>query len=131
MSSGSNNYPPCAGAAVDAVWKRVQVWEDALWRLVTRLRGPIPGYAYLIPKRHIAFITDFDGEESHTLGEVLARLTATLRRPVPHSSTFTSSAGAPPIHPSTWRPTGPAMPSTSRGSAARSATSPCRAAAAS
>lgn len=43
------------------------------------MQGPIPGFAHLEPKRHIAFITDLDGAEAATLGSVLAQVTRALR----------------------------------------------------
>jgi diadenosine tetraphosphate (Ap4A) HIT family hydrolase len=72
----------CAGSDGDAVMCRVQVWEDALWRLTTSI-GPgdvTPGFSYLEPKRHISHVTDLDGEEATTFGRVLARCTAALKQ---------------------------------------------------
>lgn len=60
---------------------RVQVWEDALWRLTTSV-GPgdiTLGFSYLEPKRHIADITGLAGAEAATFGEVLARCTSVLK----------------------------------------------------
>jgi diadenosine tetraphosphate (Ap4A) HIT family hydrolase len=37
------------------------------------------GFSYLEPKRHIPHITDLDGEEAQTLGQVLGRVTQALR----------------------------------------------------
>ena len=69
----------CRGAAGDAELQRIQVWEDALWRLTLSLEAEVLGFAYLEPKRHIPHITDLDGEEARTFGEVLARVTRVLR----------------------------------------------------
>ncbi len=69
----------CAGAAGDAEWDRAQVWEDALWRLTVSLSAEVPGFAYLEPKRHIPHVTDLDGEEAASFGQVLARCTRILR----------------------------------------------------
>ncbi len=69
----------CQGPAVDARFERVQVWEDRWWRLITKLNGPVPGYSFLVPKRHIPYVTDLDGEEAATFGAVLARVTKALR----------------------------------------------------
>jgi diadenosine tetraphosphate (Ap4A) HIT family hydrolase len=55
------------------------VWEDELWRLWTVLRGSVPGFSILSPKRHIPHVTDLDGREASTLGVVLARTTKALR----------------------------------------------------
>jgi diadenosine tetraphosphate (Ap4A) HIT family hydrolase len=69
----------CRGVAGDAELGRLQVWEDALWRLTISLEAEVLGFAYLEPKRHIPHITDLDGEEARTLGEVLARVTRALK----------------------------------------------------
>ncbi len=69
----------CAGAAGDAEWDRVRVWEDALWRLTVSLSAEVPGFAYLEPKRHVAHVTDLDGAEAASFGPVLARCTCVLR----------------------------------------------------
>jgi diadenosine tetraphosphate (Ap4A) HIT family hydrolase len=69
----------CAGAAGDAEWDRIQVWEDALWRLTVSLSAEVPGFAYLEPKRHVPHVTDLDGAEAASFGPVLARCTRILR----------------------------------------------------
>jgi diadenosine tetraphosphate (Ap4A) HIT family hydrolase len=71
----------CLGAQGDPDMMRVQVWEDHLWRLTTSV-GPddvTPGFSYLEPKRHIAHITDIDGNEAATFGPVIARCTTALK----------------------------------------------------
>jgi diadenosine tetraphosphate (Ap4A) HIT family hydrolase len=70
----------CAGPAGDDQLHRVQVWEDERWRLTTSVASEVEAFSYLEPKRHIAFITDLDGEEAQTLGEVLARVSRALRK---------------------------------------------------
>lgn len=69
----------CRGAAGDAELERIQVWEDAHWRLTMSLVAEVLGFSYLEPKRHIPHVTDLDGEEAATFGEVLARVTRVLR----------------------------------------------------
>jgi diadenosine tetraphosphate (Ap4A) HIT family hydrolase len=70
----------CQGPARDAELLRVQVWEDDLWRLTTNVSGGYtPGFSYLEPKRHIPHITDLDGAEASTLGQVMARVTSVLK----------------------------------------------------
>lgn len=69
----------CAGPAGDAEWDRVQVWEDALWRLTVSLSAEVPGFAYLEPKRHVPHVADLDGDEAASFGPILARCTRTLR----------------------------------------------------
>ena len=70
----------CLGPEGDAELERVQVWEDRLWRLTTVLEGEVAGLSYLEPKRHVPHITDLDGEEARTFGEVLARTSSAIRR---------------------------------------------------
>jgi len=43
------------------------------------LESEVLGFAYLEPHRHIPHITDLDGPEAASLGEVLARTTSALR----------------------------------------------------
>jgi diadenosine tetraphosphate (Ap4A) HIT family hydrolase len=70
----------CDGDAAAAALNRVVVWEDALWRLSMSRRGYTTGFGYLEPKRHVAYVTDLEGEEAATFGTVLARVTSALRR---------------------------------------------------
>jgi len=69
----------CRGAGADAELDRVQVWEDAHWRLTVSLAAEVLGFSYLEPKRHIPSIADLDGGEAQTLGAALARVTRALR----------------------------------------------------
>ena len=69
----------CRGADADQELGVVQVWEDSYWRMTTSLDAEVLGFSYLEPKRHIPYITDLDGEEARTLGEVLARVSTVLR----------------------------------------------------
>jgi diadenosine tetraphosphate (Ap4A) HIT family hydrolase len=69
----------CRGAEGDRELDRVQVWEDEFWRLTTALASETPGFSYLEPKRHIPYITDLDGREAASFGEVMARATRVLR----------------------------------------------------
>src|ERR687885_1153821 len=69
----------CRGVEADAELGVVQVWEDSYWRMTTSLDAEVLGFSYLEPKRHIPYITDLDGEEARTFGEVLAQLTTALR----------------------------------------------------
>ena len=71
--------PMCRGAAADAELERVQVWEDALWRLTVSLASEVAGFGYLEPKRHVGFITDLDGAEAATFGAALARCSRALK----------------------------------------------------
>jgi diadenosine tetraphosphate (Ap4A) HIT family hydrolase len=69
----------CRGTAGDLELQRVQVWEDALWRLTVSLDAEILAFSYLEPKRHIPHLTELDGEEARTFGEVLARVSRVLQ----------------------------------------------------
>lgn len=79
MFDKQSDCPICQGKAGDAGLQRIQVWEDALWRLTVSLNAEILGFAYLEPKRHISYITDLDGEEARTFGDILARVSRALR----------------------------------------------------
>ena len=69
----------CQGVAGDLQLQRVQVWEDSLWRLTVSLDAEVLAFSYLEPKRHIPHVTDLDGEEARTFGEVLARVSRVLQ----------------------------------------------------
>jgi diadenosine tetraphosphate (Ap4A) HIT family hydrolase len=69
----------CSGADADDEFGRVQVWEDDLWRLTMSLDSYTPAFCYLEPKRHIAYITELDGDEARTFGAVMARVTSVLK----------------------------------------------------
>jgi diadenosine tetraphosphate (Ap4A) HIT family hydrolase len=69
----------CRGVTGDAELQRIQVWEDSLWRLTVSLDAEILAFSYLEPKRHIPHITDLDGDEAQTFGEVLARVSRVLQ----------------------------------------------------
>jgi diadenosine tetraphosphate (Ap4A) HIT family hydrolase len=73
------NCPICTNPQIDQEFERVPVWEDALWRLTVSIAAEVPGFAYLEPKRHVAYVTDLDGAEAATFGAVLARCTRVLR----------------------------------------------------
>ena len=79
MPSRPDECMLCAPEVADAEFRRARLWEDELWRLSAVLRGPVPGFAHLEPKRHIPFLTDLDGPEAVTFGPVLARVTTALR----------------------------------------------------
>jgi diadenosine tetraphosphate (Ap4A) HIT family hydrolase len=69
----------CSGEA-DARFGRVEVWRDKLWRLTMHTARELGGFCYLEPLRHIAYVTDLDGEEAATFGPVLAHVSAALKR---------------------------------------------------
>jgi diadenosine tetraphosphate (Ap4A) HIT family hydrolase len=79
MSNSNSTCILCRGAGADQELRVVQVWEDSYWRMTASLDAEVLGFSYLEPKRHIPHITDLDGEEARTLGEVLARMTSALR----------------------------------------------------
>ena len=80
MSAAETVCVLCRGPAGDSELGRVQVWEDALWRLTIATEGEVAGFAYLEPKRHVPHITELQGEEAHTLGRVLAQVTRALKK---------------------------------------------------
>jgi diadenosine tetraphosphate (Ap4A) HIT family hydrolase len=69
----------CRGTVGDLELQRIQVWENSLWRLTVSLDAEILAFSYLEPKRHIPHLTDLDGEEARTFGEVLARVSRVLQ----------------------------------------------------
>lgn len=79
MSEQAPDCVLCQGRAADEQLMRVEVWEDALWRLTMATASETPGFSYLEPKRHIADISRLDGPEAASLGPTLARVTAALR----------------------------------------------------
>jgi diadenosine tetraphosphate (Ap4A) HIT family hydrolase len=79
MTDPGNSCLICRGVNGDPEFERFQVWEDRYWRLTISLSAEVPGFAYLEPKRHIPYITDLDGPEAQTFGEVLARTSKVLR----------------------------------------------------
>src|SRR5215216_1037422 len=79
MMDSKSDCVLCQGIAGDVKLQRVQVWEDDLWRLTVSLDAEILAFSYLEPKRHIPHVTDLDGEEAHTFGEVLARVSRVLQ----------------------------------------------------
>ncbi len=79
MVTSRLDCPLCRGIAADPELQRVQMWENTYWRLTTSLAAEVLGFSYLEPKRHIPSIAELDGEEAHTLGEVLAQVARVLR----------------------------------------------------
>src|SRR3954464_8468051 len=69
----------CVPEIADRFFDRVRIWDEGWWRLSAVLRGPIPGFAHLEPRRHIPYVADLDGPEAATFGPVLARVTRALR----------------------------------------------------
>jgi diadenosine tetraphosphate (Ap4A) HIT family hydrolase len=55
------------------------VWENDLWRLTMSMDSYTPAFCYLEPKRHIAYITELDGDEARTFGTTMARVTTVLK----------------------------------------------------
>src|SRR6185295_2692991 len=92
--------PICRGVAVDEELERIQVWEDALWRLTVGLASEVPGFAYLEPKRHIGFVTDLDGPEAASFGPILARCTRALKETTgaPIVYVYIFGDGVPHLH---------------------------------
>lgn len=74
-----DDCPLCRGVAADEELERTQVWEDAHWRLTVSVASEVAGFAYLEPQRHIAFITELDGEEAETFGAAIATSTRVLK----------------------------------------------------
>jgi diadenosine tetraphosphate (Ap4A) HIT family hydrolase len=75
----TSDCPMCRGAAADQELERIEVWQDAYWRLTVSLSSEVAGFAYLEPKRHIRYITELDGPEAATFGPALALSTRVLK----------------------------------------------------
>ena len=75
----TSDCPMCRGAAADEELERVEVWQDAHWRLTVSLSSEVAGFAYLEPKRHIRYVTELDGPEAATFGLAMARSTQVLK----------------------------------------------------
>nr|WP_298688801.1 HIT family protein [uncultured Dongia sp.] len=69
----------CRHADSDAELERIEVWQDAHWRLTVSLSAEVAGFAYLEPKRHISHIHALDGEEASTFGLALAKCSKALK----------------------------------------------------
>ena len=69
----------CAGSAMDDALMVEEVWSDDLWRLTTVAVGELAGYSYLAPLRHIAHITDLDGDEATTFGPTVAAASSAIQ----------------------------------------------------
>jgi diadenosine tetraphosphate (Ap4A) HIT family hydrolase len=75
----TSDCPMCRGAAADEELERIEVWQDAHWRLTVSLSSEVAGFAYLEPKRHIRDVTELDGPEAATFGSALAGSTRVLK----------------------------------------------------
>jgi diadenosine tetraphosphate (Ap4A) HIT family hydrolase len=75
----TSDCPMCRGAAADEELERIEVWQDAHWRLTVSVSSEVAGFAYLEPKRHIRYITELDGPEAATFGPAMARSTKALK----------------------------------------------------
>lgn len=100
MSDYRDDCIICRGAAGDEELRRVEVWHDRSWRLTVSLETEVRGFAYLEPKRHIPTVTDLDGEEAQSLGEVLAEVTRTLREATEADAVYVYifGTGVPHLH---------------------------------
>lgn len=79
-SNSSGDCLLCRPDDADAELGRVEVWSDELWRLTTSVaKGPLRGFSYLEPRRHIPYLSDLSGEEATTFGAAIARATSALK----------------------------------------------------
>lgn len=74
-----SDCPMCRAEAADEDLGRVEVWRDAYWRLSVSLASVVPGFAYLEPLRHIAYVTELDGAEALSFGTALVACTRALK----------------------------------------------------
>ena len=69
----------CAGAAMDHALMRTEVWSNDLWRLTSSEASEVAGFSYLEPRRHIAAITDLDGDEAASFGPTIAAASKAIK----------------------------------------------------
>jgi diadenosine tetraphosphate (Ap4A) HIT family hydrolase len=69
----------CAGNTMDRALMRTEVWSDDLWRLTTSEASEVAGFSYLEPHRHIADITELDGDEAASLGPTIATASKAIK----------------------------------------------------
>ena len=73
-----SNCKICNGQA-DRDFKRIEVWQNLLWRLTASTYKQVKGFCYLEPKRHIRNITELNGEEARTFGAVVAAVSNAIK----------------------------------------------------
>lgn len=64
---------------MDSALMRTEVWSDDLWRLTSAKASEVAGFSYLEPRRHIADITELDGDEAATLGTTIAAASKAIK----------------------------------------------------
>ena len=69
----------CAGSSMDHALMRTEVWADDLWRLTSSEASEVAGFSYLEPRRHVADITELDGDEASTLGPTIAKTSRAIK----------------------------------------------------
>jgi diadenosine tetraphosphate (Ap4A) HIT family hydrolase len=64
---------------MDHALMRTEVWSDDVWRLTASEASEVAGFSYLEPRRHIADITELDGDEAASLGPTIATVSAAIK----------------------------------------------------
>ena len=79
--TGAQNEPACeiCNGEADRRFSRREIWRDPRWRVTLHSAAALDGFCYLEPRRHIPYITDLNGDEARTFGDVLARVTTALQ----------------------------------------------------
>jgi diadenosine tetraphosphate (Ap4A) HIT family hydrolase len=63
-----------------ALAPRERIHDDGLWRVAHAFDSALAGWLVVVPRRHIASLSELTGTESALLGPLLQRLSAALER---------------------------------------------------
>jgi diadenosine tetraphosphate (Ap4A) HIT family hydrolase len=63
---------------MDHALMRTEVWSDDLWRLTSSEASEVAGFSYLEPRRHIADITELEGDEAASFGPTIAAVSKAI-----------------------------------------------------
>ena len=64
---------------MDQALMRTEVWSNDLWRVTSSQASEVAGFSYLEPRRHIADITELDGDEAATFGQTIATVSKAIK----------------------------------------------------
>ena len=64
---------------MDHALMRTEVWSNDFWRLTSSEASEVAGFSYLEPRRHIADITELDGDEAASFGPTIAAASKAIK----------------------------------------------------
>ena len=64
---------------MDQALMRTEVWSNDLWRVTSSQASEVAGFSYLEPRRHIADITELDGDEAANFGQTIATVSKAIK----------------------------------------------------